>query len=163
MAGGRDALGRTMVKGFGRLAKDYLEGARNGDWRFLLSPGLANTGDKESLPRGVTLMGRLEEPWDLLCSVRAVAILTPLGFGMKTTVVDGLAAGCHVIVHPTLAVRLPEEIRERCIVWSPEGKGAAERLEEELQTPPQETGVNEMLRLNALEALSQAVSRRAAA
>ena len=80
-----------------------------------------------------------------MCTVRAVAVLTPLGFGFKTTVVDGLAAGCHVIVHRKLASRLPAAVVDACIQFDPE-RDDIDSVAAALERPPPGVGLNERLR-----------------
>jgi hypothetical protein len=82
------------------------------------------------------------DPWLELCRARAVALLTPLGFGTKTTVVDGLAAGCHVLVHPVLHRRLARSEREACTPLDPARPGAPDRLADLLAAPPRHTWRN---------------------
>ncbi|MCP5180548.1 MAG: hypothetical protein H6994_11740 [Pseudomonadales bacterium] len=83
-----------------------------------------------------------EQPWDLLCQSRALAVLTHLGFGFKTTVLDGLAAGCHVILHPILARRLPQEVRELCLIYDPESATDAQTVAHALNGPPKQQQLN---------------------
>lgn len=65
------------------------------------------------LPRcpAVTFSGFIEDQAAFLGACKAVAVLSPLGYGIKTTIVDGLAAGAHVLVHPALARRNPDAVR----------------------------------------------------
>ena len=156
LAGGRDPIGRSMLTGFGRLA-DHLSGSRSSPpWRFLLSPGLLDTDVRDSL-RNVVHMDSLAEPWDLLCGVKCLAVLTELGFGAKTTVVDGLAAGCNVLVHPKIAARLAPNIREKCIVLDPENLPKPEELYAKINTPCGES-VNQELEVTAFRELKKAFS-----
>ncbi len=53
-----------------------------------------------------------------LLSARAVAILGPYGYGVKTTIVDAAAHGCWSIVHPALWARIPAELRKSCVPHS---------------------------------------------
>lgn len=105
LAGTRDPIGRGHVAGFAALSlRPELS-----NWSFSLSDGLMDAS-RDDLPAGIERLGHLEEPWPLLCKVKAVAVLSPLGYGYKTTVADALAAGCHVLVHPHQhAHLLPEE------------------------------------------------------
>lgn len=153
LAGGRDAIGRTMLEGFNALADQLGNGEAFHDWEFSLSPGILNTERQLKLSSYVRRMQSLEEPWDLLCSVRALAVLTPLGFGCKTTVVDALVAGCHVLVHPKLAVRLPSEIAAHCIVFDPEENTDAFTIRRLLTQEPSGRQLNEVLRVRATREL----------
>jgi hypothetical protein len=107
-----------MVDGFSRMTEALSGSSAFKDWRFRLSPGLLGGQEVPNLAQRVERMKELDQPWDLLCSVRALAVLTPLGFGTKTTIIDALAAGCHVLVHPVLANRLPDYLRSACIEYS---------------------------------------------
>jgi len=110
LAGGRDAIGRGHIEGIAALARR----PEFSSWRFLLSAGLTN-GAADRPPERVESVGRLAEPWELLCRVKAVAVLSELGYGFKTTIADALAAGTHVLVHPRQHARLAEEDRRLTI------------------------------------------------
>ncbi len=45
---------------------------------------------------------------EFLGTIRAVAMLSPLGYGFKTTIGDAIAAGAYVLAHPTMAQRCPQ-------------------------------------------------------
>ena len=101
----------------------------------------------------VTILRDCAAPWELLCRSRAVAVLTPFGFGLKTTVVDGLAAGCHVVIHPRLAPRIPRDVRRHCIVCDPRRDDDIRALADKLSRPPANHELNEGLRQEAIGAL----------
>jgi hypothetical protein len=107
LAGARDAIGHGHLAEFAALARR----PEWTGWGFAASQGLI--GDShDDLPGNVERLGRLDEPWSLLCRVKAVAVLSPVGYGFKTTITDALAAGCHVLVHPRQHERLAPE--DRC-------------------------------------------------
>lgn len=134
-----------MVEGFNDVA-DFLGNAKEfTDWKFLLSPGIHTVKKEDPVSKHVERMESLEEPWDLLCSVKALAVLTPLGFGFKTTIIDALTAGCHVLVHPVLAKRLLEAIKSGCIEFSPLKAEQAESLIKRLQHAPGSQLINQTL------------------
>ena len=114
LPGGRDPIGKSQVQNFIRFAHNINQDNLSKKWRFQLSPGVYRNHTNTEDISPVSLMPELDEPWDLLCSVKALALLTPLGFGTKTTIIDALTAGCHVIVDKTLAKRLPENVRILC-------------------------------------------------
>lgn len=60
----------------------------------------------------VTRLGFVPDVNSLLGSCRAVALLSPLGYGFKTTMGDALAAGAHVLAHPDIIRRTPEPVRD---------------------------------------------------
>jgi hypothetical protein len=147
-----------MVDGFSRMTEALSSSSAFKDWRFRLSPGLLGGQEVPNLSRRVERMNELDQPWDLLCSVRALAVLTPLGFGTKTTIIDALAAGCHVLVHPVLASRLPDYLRSACIEYSETHERSPESLAAMLAMQPAgsrghalkakaETGLKRMLGL----------------
>ncbi len=117
--------------------------------------------DKEvPLSENIELDKSVKNPYELLCRVRAVAVLTPLGFGMKTTIVDALAAGCHVLVHPRLALKIPMGLREKCIILDPDKCGDLERLKQRLNSPPPPSSAvyNEHLQKESLNVLRQTLT-----
>ena len=109
LAGTRDAIGRAHVAGFAALASR----PEFAGWRFVLTDGLMDTA-QDDFPVRIERIGRILEPFTLLCKIKAVAVLSPWGYGYKTTVADAVAAGCHVLVHPQQFVRLPREEQTVC-------------------------------------------------
>jgi len=155
LPGARDAIGRAGAAGFYALARmlsSHLEG-----WRFGITAGVIKSPRDEPPPAGVEVITDLIEPWDLLCRVKAVAVLTPLGFGAKTTIFDALAAGCHVLVHPKLAGRLPSVARGRCLVVDPTSAGDAGAIAAGLKAEPMVNDVNSRLRTQAGSGLRAAM------
>lgn len=131
LAGTRDPIGQGHVAGFAALAKrPELSG-----WRFEASAGFMDASG-DALPAHVVRLGRIEEPWAVLCKVRAVAALSPFGYGCKTTVADALAAGCHVLVHPRQHVRLSPEERAKALSVDPGSEADISRLADALSQPP---------------------------
>jgi hypothetical protein len=133
LAGSRDAIGRGHVDGFAKLARR----PEFSEWHFAASAGLLDAAE-DPWPDDVERMGRLADPWELLCKVKAVAVLSPFGTGCKTTVTDALAAGCHVLVHPRQHARLPVEEQARAIPLDPQTPAALDALTETLSLPPKE-------------------------
>ena len=113
LAGGRDPIGISQVKNFVQFARYVKAQTLSTKWGFELSPGVYRSDQALDL-EPVQLMLDLNEPWDLLCNIKVLAILTPLGFGTKTTIIDALAAGCHVLVEKKLAQRLPNNVKILC-------------------------------------------------
>ena len=146
LAGGRDPIGKSMLQGFSTMADKLRLQNEFDDWEFLLSPGIKDADVKELLSGHVVRMSFLDEPWDILCSVKALAVLTPLGFGSKTTIIDALAAGCHVLVHPVLARRLPENVRDLCIEYDPMDKTAHSSLHYRLNRQPEQHDINDTIK-----------------
>jgi len=131
LAGSRDAIGRGHVDGFAALAgrPEFTQ------WHFAASAGLLDAAE-DPWPDDVERLGRLADPWELLCKVKVVAVLSPFGTGCKTTVTDALAAGCHVLVHPRQHVRLSSEEQALAIPLDPESPPDLQELSEFLSRPP---------------------------
>jgi len=145
MGGNFDPSGMANVANFDMLATK-LSRVMVEKWSYLLTWWSQWHRNVPTVGERVELVRECREPWDLLCRSRALAVLTPLGFGMKTTVVDGLAAECHVIIHPTLANRLPQQVKELCLICDPSRDQDIVRLADALSTPPRPHGLNPQLR-----------------
>jgi len=160
MPGARDPISTTMIQGFNILSQRISNETSNPKWRFILTRGIMHLNKEVPLYENIELIENVKKPFELLCKSRAVAVLTPLGFGMKTTIVDALSAGCHVLVHPKLANRLSIKLREKCIVFNPDKHIDLEDLTHKLNSPPPSsfTDYNEHLRKAALNILRQTLS-----
>lgn len=155
LAGERDAIGRSSVSGLCALFRHVAGSGEFNSWTFAATPGLGMGVAADGVPDGVERRTGIDQPWDTLCASKAVAVLTPLGFGTKTTIVDALAAGCHVLVHPRLAQRLPCVVRDRCLVVDPESPPPVADLARMLEEVPAEQDVNEAQRAIARQALAR--------
>ena len=152
MGGNFDPSGMANVANLDTLAikVSRMVGDR---WSFLLTWWSQWHQEVPEVNAHVQVLRDCREPWDLLCQVRALAVLTPLGFGLKTTVVDGLAAGCHVIVHSQLAKRLPAQVKQLCLICDPSRDEDVAALVDALSTPPRTHNVNQQLRGMAVDVL----------
>ncbi|XGB41390.1 MAG: hypothetical protein LVS60_13950 [Nodosilinea sp. LVE1205-7] len=112
--GGRDPIGISQITNFLFFARTVNLSQLKSNWSFALSPGIYRNDDLFKDIDPVVFLERLDEPWDLLCSVKALAIITHLGFGTKTTIIDALTAGCHVLIDRKFARRLPVNVRTLC-------------------------------------------------
>jgi hypothetical protein len=142
MGGNFDPSGNANVANFDMLAMKLSSILQN-EWSFVLTWWSQWHQRVPDVSNKVDVLRECAEPWDLLCQVRALAVLTPLGFGFKTTIMDGLAAGCHVIVHPRLARRLPHQVRELCLVCDPSCDDDVARLENSLSSEPERNNINQ--------------------
>jgi hypothetical protein len=144
MGGNFDPSGIANVTNFNMLATK-LSGVQNEKWSCLLTWWSQWHRNVPKVSEEVEIVRECHEPWDLLCQSRAMAVLTPLGFGFKTTVVDGLAAGCHVIIHPKLADRLPQQVRQLCLICDPSCERDMAQLADSLSSPPRPQRLNQQL------------------
>jgi hypothetical protein len=147
LPGANDRIGRSTIAGLEQLSKWLDWTTEGGRWECVVSSGIL--GSREHLADTISLE-TVRDPWDFLCQVRVVAVLTDLGYGLKTTIVDALAAGCHVLVTPQLSQKLPAIVREHCIVVSPSDRASVASAGRAVATPPQGAVVNELLRQQAL-------------
>ncbi len=147
LAGARDPIGRGHVEGFAALARHPVLA----DWRMVSSDGLMGAS-RDPLPATIERIGCIDEPWEWLCRVKAVAVLSSRGHGWKTTVTDALAAGCHVWVHPRQHARLPAAERERTIPVDPDSEEDVRRAVVCSREPPA-TGPEAEIRRQLAEAV----------
>jgi hypothetical protein len=151
LGGNFDPSGMANVANFQQLA-DRLTMAMNPKWSFHLTWWSKWHDRVPEVHGAVEILRDVSEPWDLLCEVRGLAVLTPLGFGLKTTVVDGLAAGCRVIVHTELARHLPSEVAAACVLFDPAERDL-EHIVSALMVAPEREDLNERLRDQAVDVL----------
>jgi hypothetical protein len=59
----------------------------------------------------VRYTGMIDDLQAFLPTIKTVALLSPKGYGFKTTVGDAIAAGANVVMHPTLATRYPTAVQ----------------------------------------------------
>lgn len=155
LPGGRDPIGRSQVQNFIRFAHNISQCNLSNEWSFELSPGVyRNQTDTQDISP-VSLIPELDEPWDLLCSVKALALLTPLGFGTKTTIIDALAAGCHVIVDKALAKRLPESLRALCHQLDVSQMSECNDVMQKIVGEPIRHQLNQQLKLQSINTLQE--------
>ncbi len=101
-----------LVSRFVRLA-DHLSTQHTIHYDFAITGQL----DNWELPpsQHVIYTGMLDDLSALYRSTKAVCLLSPLGYGFKTTIGDAIANGCYVLSHPTLARRCPEALQPAII------------------------------------------------
>jgi hypothetical protein len=114
-----------LVERFHRFA-EAVDAVRPGAYEFLV------TGDLDSweLPDSkiLTRTGMVDDLRDVLGAARAVCMLSPLGYGFKTTIGDAVAHGCIPIVHPALRNRLPREFAGAVIDCDSEVPGSVDSV-----------------------------------
>ncbi len=136
LPGGRDRIGLAQIEGLRTLAAQLagIEGFEH--WQLELSTGTMRRHEARPLGSPFVDAGDVAEPWDYLLGVKAVALLSGLGYGCKTTLIDALAAGCHVLVAAELAQRLPAAVRSQCIVVGGKSARPIQDIFSALQQPP---------------------------
>ena len=113
-------------------------------WRFALT-GSTRVADRWKavtethvrVDERIERLGYLEDPFELLGRARAVALLSDLGFGFKTKILDAIESGCWVLTTRRLRRRLPEEVRPWCLEVDPDcGHSFRAALDRALQPVP---------------------------
>lgn len=136
----RNPLIVDSVRGLSR-ALEHLPSAS--DWRFavtgLVEPELAPD------PR-VEWLGLLDSPAQLLRGSRCVALLSDLGFGFKTKLLEAVVAGNWVLVTPGLHARMPRDLDPWTLRVDLNRPDALERALETAAGPLPEGDPNALLR-----------------
>jgi len=83
------------------------------DWEFAITGQLKPATILDPLGR-VRATGLLPSPIPVLQEARAVTLLSDLGMGFKTKILEAISAGCWVLVTPDVWDRLPEAVRPWC-------------------------------------------------
>lgn len=102
---------------------------------FVLTGALDGWGLPAS--SAVSYLGVVDNFSEFLGRCRAVCMLSPLGYGFKTTVGDALAAGAHALVHPALIRRGPAAYRNCLIPVDTEDTATIDSLSLKLAENPQ--------------------------
>lgn len=83
------------------------------DWEFAITGQLKPATILDPLGR-VRATGLLPSPIPVLQEARAVTLLSDLGMGFKTKILEAISAGCWVLVTPDVFARLPDAVRPWC-------------------------------------------------
>jgi hypothetical protein len=109
-----------LVNRFGRFA----QAAKDVGWpqRFVVTGNI--DGWPVKLTDAVERLGYVDDLKTFYGSVKAVAVLSPVGYGFKTTIADAILSGAMVLVHPKIGDTLPQELMPHCVTLA--GLGAAD-------------------------------------
>lgn len=91
-------------------------GERKQDWRFRATGRQFWIKNSEVYSLRVKPIGIVDDLMDLLAQSRAVAVLSELGRGFKTKILEAILCGDWVLVNPALFARLPEAVKPYCVV-----------------------------------------------
>jgi hypothetical protein len=127
-------------------------------WRFLV------TGDAPAdlLPdpaegSRIEPVGLVNDLLGVIGSSRAVAVLSDLGRGFKTKILEAILCGAWVLTPASLFRRLPEAVRPFCILTEPEGVGALDEAIGRIEHKAWPSGdPNAALKAQAFAAMDQA-------
>jgi hypothetical protein len=88
---------------------EFLQPHLGDRFEFLITGDLS--GWKLPHSPAVRLTGMLDDLPAFLKTVRAVAMLSDLGYGFKTTICDSIAHGASILAHPTMRTRCPDILK----------------------------------------------------
>ncbi|MDC0575537.1 glycosyltransferase family 4 protein [Nitrosomonadaceae bacterium] len=125
------------------------------DWKFAVVGNAAN----EKPPTRIHVTGVLESPFEMLQQARAVAVLSDLGRGFKTKIMEAIQARAYVLVPPPLFKRLPKEVLPFCIPVRKNSVVDFQRALDKCMEPYPEGDPNGVLRAQAYEALNRLFSK----
>lgn len=110
--GARSRRTLDLVNRFARFA----QAAKEAGWsdRFVITGDI--TGWNVNLTPAVEHAGYVDDLPSFYKNVKAVAILSPIGYGFKTTIADAIWSGALVLVHPAIGATLPEELKPHCVM-----------------------------------------------
>jgi len=134
---------RDLVDRFIRFA-EQMQRCGGGNYEFVVTGDLSHW----KLPRtdAVAFTGMIDDLRTFLPTVHGVCLLSPLGYGYKTTIGDALAHGCHVLVHPRLASRCPAGLTSALIAVDSDRPADVSQACSRLSGPPPDTRLDFDLR-----------------
>jgi len=91
-------------------------GERKADWRFRATGRQFWIKNHEDYTPRVKPLGIVDDLMNLLCTGRAVAVLSELGRGFKTKILESILCKDWVLINPVLFKRLPEAVKPYCVV-----------------------------------------------
>jgi hypothetical protein len=127
------------------------------NWAFPITGTLPL--DRYTLPERAQLTGLLETPVNILAESRAIAILSDLGFGFKTKLLDAIQAGCYILLPQKLFNRLPAEVQPYCLVVDPYSAKSFATALQQTQQPYPGGDPNSLLQMRAFAALDKALAQ----
>ena len=105
------------------------------DWDFDVTGKIPKKWRKRA--PDLNYLGLVDSPLDILCASRVMCVLSDLGYGFKTKILEAIMCGCYVLVPGKLFKRLPREIKPFCkIVNLKKPESFAKALDETLKPFP---------------------------
>ena len=89
---------------------------RKPDWRFRATGRQFWVKNHPDYSPRVKPLGIVDDLMNLLCTARAVAVLSELGRGFKTKILEAILCKTWVLINPELFRRLPDAVRPYCVV-----------------------------------------------
>lgn len=127
------------------LAQRFIEFAEmarsvSAKYQFVITGDL--TGTDLVIPEFITQAGMVDDIAAFLRSVKAIAILSPLGYGFKTSIADALANQCYVLLHDLHYRRSPALVKDLCIPVQAINADAVSRVLAQIVSPFPSMSVN---------------------
>ncbi len=127
------------------------------DWDFAIMGSIKPKTILDPLGR-VRATGLLPSPAPILADARVVTVLSDLGMGFKTKILEAVSAGRWVLLTPDVFARLPEAVRPWCkAVRTDDVQGFIAALHV-CEAEPPAGDPNVTLRAQAFAALDQALA-----
>ncbi len=105
------------------------------DWDFDVTGKIPKKWCKRA--PDLNYLGLVDSPLDILCASRVMCVLSDLGYGFKTKILEAIMCGCYVFVPEKLFNRLPREIKPFCkIVDQKKPESFVNALDETLKPLP---------------------------
>lgn len=125
-------------------------------WRFeAVGAASREISDHASFTSEVRRLGVVDDLARDLGDASAMAVLSDLGRGFKTKILDAILCGCWVLARPRLVARLPDEVRPFCIAVDPTDGRAVRAALLQVQDAPPAGDPNAALKARAFEALDR--------
>jgi len=147
----KNRISWDLVTRFQKLAAEMKRLGSQDD--FIVTGKLRDWGLPEC--RDVTYAGFVDNLAELEGTCKVIVMLSPLGYGFKTTISDALAAGAHVIAHPKLIRRCPTMIRPFILPLDTDHLSGLPAVMAALQQKPKGTELHDALCKRADAVLSR--------
>ena len=131
-----------LVLRFIRFA-NFLKNAGT-EYHFVVTGNLNTWGLPET--PDVDFVGMVDDLQTFFKKVFAVAVLSPLGYGFKTTICDAIANGCYAIVHPVMKSRCPDILQKNIIPFDTNSPYNIESKLEKIKSTLVDTTLNSALK-----------------
>jgi len=129
--------------------------ARVGDtYDFIVTGAARDWGLPQ--PACIQYAGVIDDIRSLLSSSKAVALLSGMGYGFKTTIGDAIAHGALVLAHPNVVRRCSVEIAENVIPVNSAIDADIDHAAERLQSENVSSNIDEQFRAGAEQQLTDA-------
>ena len=84
------------------------------EWDFIVTGKIRKKWRRRQ--KSISYSGLVDSPLDILCEAKAMCILSNLGYGFKTKILESIMCGCYVVIPRKLYNRLPETVQPFCKV-----------------------------------------------